>query len=55
MLPTQEKPDEAAVKAVKYTGRRKRLLTFTSWESPRRDPTNTTPLSRYVKHSAIEV
>jgi hypothetical protein len=31
------------------------LLTFTSWESPRRDPTNTTPLSRYVRHSAIEV
>lgn len=32
-----------------------RLPTLTSWESPSLDPTNTTPLSRYVRHSAIEV
>ncbi len=32
-----------------------RLPTLTSWESPSLDPTNTTPLSRYVRHSAMEV
>ena len=30
-------------------------LTLTSCESPNLEPMNTTPLSRYVRHSAIEV
>ena len=30
-------------------------LTLTNWESPSLEPTKTTPLSRYVRHSAIEV